>query len=332
MEQLLKQVSSKQQAELQIPALISKVLGTRHSDCMANGTIYENWFRHGDFRQTQLVNDFTKAWGFNFHSLGPKDPISKTFTATSDTGMKHKLFIPSHFSELEDSASNLLSLVTIISGEGNESYAKSSIEKLLIFYKNFKSDIKSLCSIRANLLADIQIQLGNEWNSFLTTCSTAPPTEEPDFQFVTNQLAKGKLPIPFLPHDFKHPGDTHPLKPGGNQKLSNSGDEKYNSPTSKVNKHPQIKMDGNTSDERSQNFKAAFGRKDAFKSLNIPRVDQQGNVKLEGPGGHLVCMNFHIRHVCRQKPCNYYHGKLSEEFINRFLQKSREKNLKVVKA
>ena len=80
----MKQTSSKQQADIQIPVIISKAMNVRQFDCMATGQDYENWFKHGEFKQPKMVAKFSDAFGMNLHSLGPKNPINKPITVTSN--------------------------------------------------------------------------------------------------------------------------------------------------------------------------------------------------------------------------------------------------------
>lgn len=324
MDSILKRISSKQQADIQIPMIISKMLNVRHFDCMATGQDFENWFKHGEFKQSKMVNDFSHAFGLNFHSVGPKDPMSKPIAVTSSNGLKHKVFVPSHFVELEDSAYNLLAIVSVIAGANHDSFATLALKELLKFYKSFKADIKQMCEIRGNLIQDIQMQLGNEWNAFLIRTSVESPDSGPDFAYVTNQIAKGKPPIPFLTESYSGPSFNHKQhidrKPKYKKGIQQSGDR--SNPV--LNSNPQIQMEGSSDSEKSENYRKAFARRGVFRELNLPRVDSAGN---SDNNGRDICMNFHVRHKCLRNNCSLFHGKISEEVITALLTKT--KHLKV---
>jgi hypothetical protein len=324
MDSIMKQTSSKQQADIQIPVIISKAMNVRQFDCMATGQDYENWFKHGEFKQPKMVAKFSDAFGMNLHSLGPKNPINKPITVTSNNGLKHKIFIPSHFVELEDAASNLLAIVSMIAGAGNTSFATMALQELLEFYRSFKADIKQMCEIRGNLLQDIQMQLGNEWNAFLIKASIAPPSSGPDFACVTNQIEKGKLPLPFLTESFSVPSQDY-----GRQNDRKPKDKTGKPPgNALVNQSPQLRMEGSTDAERFENFKRDFLRRGAIKDLNLPKVDDNGR---SSQTGKYMCMHFHIKHKCARVGCNLFHGKLSDDVISAVLAKTASKNLKVTK-
>lgn len=324
-DSILKQTSSKQQADIQIPVIISKAMNVRQFDCMASGQDYENWFKHGEFKQSKMVIKFSDAFGMNLHSLGPKNPINKPITVTSNNGLKHKVFIPAHFVELEDSASNLLAIASMIAGAGHESFATIALKQLLEFYRSFKSDIKQMCEIRRNLLEDIQMQLGNEWNAFLIKASVAPPNFGPDFACVTSQIEKGKLLLPFLP-------ESPPEQPEdlGSRKGKKPGDKKNNSSKGgRMNYSPQLRMEGATDAERHEQFRSDFlSRKGVFKELNLPKVDDSGK---NSPNGKPICMYFHLKHKCGKGNCNLFHGKISDDVVAAILTKTASKNLKVTK-
>lgn len=322
MDSILKKTSSKQQADLYIPVLIGKMTNVRHFDCMAGGQDFENWFKHGEFKQSKMVSDFAQAFGMNFHSLGPKDPINKPFTVTSANGLKHKVFIPAHFVELEDSAANLLALNMVIAGAGHESYATLALRKLLEFYRSYKTDIKQMCEFRSNLLQDIQIQLGNEWNAFLIKASSSPPNAVPDFEFVTSQIERGKPPMPFLPV----PTPNQPYTRKNNYDGKQNGKKNNAHIEDRVNHNPQVQMEGSNDNERFDAFRKQFGQKGLFRSLSLPTVDSSGNASRQGKP---ICMHFQLANKCSRKVCSFHHGKLSEDVLATLIEKT--KHLKVKK-
>ena len=326
METFLKGCSSKQQAEIQLPAFISKFTQSRFFDCMVSGQELENWFKIGDVKQAHLVNNFAKAYGLNFHAMGPKSTILEPITATSPSGLKNKVFIPGHFSELEDSAINLLALVSVISGDGNDSFAKLGLEKLIQFYKRYKADIKQLCEVKANLLADIQMQLGNEWNSFLVDVTQRHATKEPDFEFVTKQIERGKPPIPILPDDFQVSSSSFTTNGKARKPFQPPPVDRDHTPL--PNSHPQLKIGGNSDTERTEAFRAKFKR-NLLPSFKLPKVDKNGKPKADG---NYVCLAFHLLHSCpRRNQCKFFHGRLDDESVNQILTKSREHHLGISK-
>ncbi len=261
----------------------------------------------------------------NLHAMGPKNTIYDSITATSPSGLKNRVFIPGHFSELEDSATNLLALVSVISGEGNDSFAKLGLEKLISFYKRYKADIKQLCEVKPNLLADIQMQFGNEWNSFLVDATQGPTLKEPDFEFVTKQIERGKPPIPILPDDFQISSASS--KKEGKIRKPNNPTPVDRSPDPVSNSQPQLKLGGNSDHERREAFKAKFKR-NLLSSFNLPKVDKNGKPKADG---NIICLSFHLLHTCRRRNCRFFHGKLDEESINQMLARSREHHLGISK-
>ena len=324
---LLSKCNSEQMALRQLQADLRKLQKSCVFDCHLDKATINSLFRKGEVATDIPVISFQKAVGINFPIFGPSGVPTKVIKSEGD--FPFTISEASSATDFIETVRNLRLFMEWIAGPDQESFATIGLDALLSFLEMNKGKIKRIAEQVPGVHAELQIQCSNVWSSWFNELCFEIPQEPPDFSDVLKPIKNNTAPpktlaIPFQWIKGKPDAlaDNLSREPPSKRPKPNPGDQGRGNPPANPNRnrHPQLKIQGDSSETRSANFGEKFGR-GKVRELNLPQLN-----------GKQICLRFHLLHSCRCVNLeSFHHGRLPADFINQLIAKSNAESLLISK-
>lgn len=324
---LLTKCNSEQMALKQIQADIRKIQKSSVFDCHLDKATVNSILRKGELATDVPVISFQRAVGINFPIFGTSGVVTQVIKSEGD--LPFTISESKSITELIEAAKNLRLFMEWVAGTGTLSFAMIGLDSLISFLETNKGKIKRIAEQVPGVYAELQIQCSNVWSSWFNELCFGIPTEPPNFDDVLKPIKNNTAPpktlaIPFQWIKGKPDAlaDTLSREPPSKRPKPNPGDQGRGNPPANLNRnrHPQLKIQGDSSETRNANFGDKFGR-GKVRELNLPQLN-----------GKQICLKFHLLHSCRCVNLEtFHHGRLPADFINQLIAKSNAESLLISK-